>query len=381
MATMFSALRYAALLLLVLSLGACSVFSSKSAYEKSREGRALEVPPNLSYNPGNAALEVPQIAPSSATFSHYSQAGQNGSNTATVAAESGVVAANGSTQNPSRPGVRIMRDGAVRWLELDLTPQQVWPKIKDFLEQQGFKITQDDPALGVIETNWREYKAESGDGFFSRLLNKLNSTGLRDRYRFRVEPAASAGKTDVYITQQGLREVATPDNGMDVIQTTWETRPSDPGLEAEMMQRFLVYLGEGKATAGKMLAATPAVAHAHMSTRDGLPVLQVNEVFPRTWRRTGLALDRLGVVVKDRDRSNGLYFIRLAKDFSKQKDSGGWLSGLFSKDKKKAVADQYQLKIEDQGQQCVIKVLTEAGEPDKSPVAKEILKQLLVYLK
>ncbi len=379
-------LKLAVLLVLTASLGACSLFASKSDYDKSRSGKALEVPPDLTYKPGNAALEVPQIAPSSATFSHYSQTaegdnGQAGVTTAPAATSPGQASvAAAPTTSAGAPGVRIMRDGAVRWLEVDMSPQQLWPRIRDFLEQQGYKIKTDDPHLGVIETGWREYKAESGDGFFSRLLNKLNSTGLRDSYRFRVEPAATPGKTDVFITHHGLREVATPDNGTDIVETMWETRPSDPGLEAEMMQRFLIYLGAGKAEAAKMLAATPAVAHASLSRRDDQPVLLVNEVFPRTWRRTGLALDRMGVVVEDRDRSNGLYFIRLPKDFSKSEDKG-WLAGLFSGDKKKPVAERYQLKIEDQGQQCVIRVLDQSGEPDKGPVAEQILKHMLVYLK
>lgn len=379
----FSSVAKCALALpLVLSLSACSLFASKSVYENSRNGRALEVPPDLSYTQGSAALDIPQIAPSSARFSHSARSAQG--NTAVRASASGTATAtatgNSAHIRSGQAGVRILRDGAVRWLELDLTPRQVWPKVRDFLARQGLKITQDDPQLGIIETGWREYKAETADGFFSRLLGKLNSTGLRNRYRFRIEPATIAGKTDVYITQQGLREVATADNGLNVIQTAWETRPTDLGLEAEMMQRFLVYLGESKTVAGKMLAATPAQPHARLARRGAMPVLLVDEVFARTWLRAGLALDRMGVRVTDRDRSHGLYFIGLPKDFSSQQGKG-WLAGLFGRDKKKAVADRYQLKIVAQGSRCVINVLTSTGVPDKGPVAERILKRLLVNLK
>ncbi len=366
---------------LMVSLSACSLFVSKSVYENSRNGRALEVPPDLSYTQGNAALDIPQIAPSSARFSHSARSAQG--NTAVRTSASGAASATGNPAPHARSGqagVRIMRDGAVRWLELDLTPRQVWPKVRDFLSRQGLKITQDNPQLGIIETGWREYKAETADGFFSRLLGKLNSTGLRNRYRFRIEPATTAGKTDVYITQQGLREVATADNGLNIIQTAWETRPTDLGLEAEMMQRFLVYLGEGKTVASKMLAATPAQPHARLARRGAVSVLLVDEVFARTWLRAGLALDRMGVRVTDRDRSNGLYFIGLPKDFSTQQGKS-WLAGLFGGDKEQVVADRYQLKIVAQGPRCVITVLTRTGVADKSPVAERILKQLLVNLK
>ena len=43
---------------------------------------------------------------------------------------------------------------------------------------------------------------------------------------------------------------------------------------------------------------------------DGTLTLAVNDEFDRAWRRVGLALDRVGFVVEDKNRSNGIYFVR-----------------------------------------------------------------------
>jgi outer membrane protein assembly factor BamC len=43
---------------------------------------------------------------------------------------------------------------------------------------------------------------------------------------------------------------------------------------------------------------------------DGTLTLAVNDEFDRAWRRVGLALDRVGFVVEDKNRSNGVYFVR-----------------------------------------------------------------------
>lgn len=376
MSILFRSCRSTAIVLLVALAAGCSAFGGGPNYKSSKSTKPLDMPPDLTLSPGDSQTDVPQIAPRQATFSNYmgKEKGESGDQ------------ANGGGQEASAlagglPGVHMKRDGAIRWLVVDAKPAALWPRVKDFLQRQGFKIAVSEPKLGVMETNWREQKAESDDGFFSTLLHKLNSTGLRDKYRVRLEPAKDPNKTLVFITQRGLKEYATSDNGTDVIQTAWETRPSDPELEAEMTERFLVYLGASKSQAKHVVAeAGPEVSRAKVAQVDGHVSLEVSEVFARTWRRTLLALDRLGVTIEDRDRSNGLYYIRLPKDFFKQKDQG-WLSSLFGGDKSKTPARSYQLRIADHGASTVVQVLSKDGEADDTQVARHILQRLQTYLK
>ena len=47
-----------------------------------------------------------------------------------------------------------------------------------------------------------------------------------------------------------------------------------------------------------------------MLQNNGAGPLVVNDGFDRAWRRVGLALDRIGFTVEDRDRSKGIFFVR-----------------------------------------------------------------------
>ena len=53
-----------------------------------------------------------------------------------------------------------------------------------------------------------------------------------------------------------------------------------------------------------------APARARLVDGQPTPTLQVDDGFDRAWRRVGIALDRSGFTVEDRDRAQGLYFVR-----------------------------------------------------------------------
>jgi outer membrane protein assembly factor BamC len=73
----------------------------------------------------------------------------------------------------------------------------------------------------------------------------------------------------------------------------------------------------------------------------------VDDAFDRAWRRTGLALDRSGLVVVDRNRASGTYFVRPAKSETEKVDEGGfWSSLAFWRDKEgKTAAEQPGYRI------------------------------------
>ncbi|MEG0447011.1 MAG: outer membrane protein assembly factor BamC, partial [Comamonas sp.] len=79
------------------------------------------------------------------------------------------------------------------------------------------------------------------------------------------------------------------------------------------------------AKADKSAAVTSSAAVARMDTVNGQPVLQIEEGFDRAWRRVGVALDRTGFTVEDRDRSRGIYFVRYV-DPNAKGDSKGFFS-------------------------------------------------------
>lgn len=99
---------------------------------------------------------------------------------------------------------------------------------------------------------------------------------------------------------------------------------------------------------------------------DGGALLTVPDGFERAWRRVGLALDRGGFAVEDRDRSNGVYFVRYIDPESdaRRTKEGGFLSGLFgSKRKEKTQTEVFQIRVESSGEASTVRVRSGDGEP------------------
>ena len=295
------------LLALSLALGGCSgslLESKRIDYKSARQiERPLEIPPDLTAPQRDDRFAVPDVSPRGvATYSAYSadRAGQP----ATATASSAVL-------TPSE-SMRIERAGTQRWLVVGGTPEELWPQIKDFWLELGFILDIDSPEIGVMETDWAEDRAKIPQDFIRSSIGKvfdgLFSTPERDKFRTRLEQGKDPGTVEVYISHRGMMEIY-PTEAKD--STIWQPRPADPELEAEMLRRLMVRLGAEEARAEAAVATEQAPERAQItSAADGRVMLVMEEPFDRAWRRVGLALDRIGFTVEDRDRAQGLYFVR-----------------------------------------------------------------------
>jgi len=272
----------------------------------------------------------------------------------------------------------------------DTTPEKLWPVIKDFWQENGFLIKFEAPELGVMETDWAESKAKVAQGGIRGLLGKaldqMYSTSERDKYRTRLDRGIDGRSTEIYISHRGMVEVYTtardPQSSAPG-DTRWQPREADPELEAEFLRRLMMRLGAQEEKA-RTLTANAVPAQQRAEIRKGLngeELLEVFEPFDRVWRRVGLALDRVGFTVEDRDRQKGLYFVRYADPEAESKD--GFLSRLFnSSDRNKA--EQYRVQVVEGGankQTSQVNVLDRNGAADNSKTAQRILALLHEQLK
>jgi outer membrane protein assembly factor BamC len=378
-----SRLSFVGCCLLALALAGCSgtlLESKKIDYKSAGKAAPLEIPPDLTAPSRDDRYAIPESSgKNTATYSVYSadrspQARSQGSGVLPVI----------------NADMRVERSGTQRWLVVPGTPDQFWPRIKDFWQELGFVIKVETPDAGVMETDWAEDRAKIGQDFvrntIGRLLDGLYSTAERDKFRTRIEPGTTPGSTDIFISHRGMVELFVSE-GKD--QTRWQPRPADPDLEAEMLRRLMVYLGaeEKRAVAITAAAADKPLERARLQrSADGSGALEVQEKFDRAWRRVGLALDRVGFTVEDRDRSNGLYFVRYVdpEADNQKKDDKGFLSKLaFWKSDKPSAASQVQYRVsvrEDAGQ-CRVQVFTKEGGVDNSETARKILGLLFEQLK
>jgi outer membrane protein assembly factor BamC len=341
-------------------------------YKSAGKAPSLEVPPDLTQLQRENRYAIPEANRGVATASGYTMRQEARPTTAVVA--------------PSAThDMHVERAGNERWLVVKESPEQLWPQIKDFWQDSGFLISEERPQAGVMETDWAENRAKIPQDFIRSTLGKaldsLYSTGERDKFRTRLERRAD-GSTEIYISHRGMQEVVT---GQQQDGTMWEPRPSDPGLEAEFLSRLMARLGADKAEAKATVAnAVAQPAHAKLVKSGGGEYVQVDEAFDRAWRRVGLALDRVGFTVEDRDRSQGLYFVRYVDPTEDQKASSkGFFSKLFSsgsKDKAKS-AQRYRVSVKETGATSQVAVLDNEGRPESSRTADKILSLLTEQLK
>ena len=88
---------------------------------------------------------------------------------------------------------------------------------------------------------------------------------------------------------------------------------NDAELDAELLRRLMVKLGVEEQKSQTIMAEAVTIKRAEViKESDGSARLLLNDQFDRAWRRVGLALDRIGFVIEDKDRSNGIFFVRYA---------------------------------------------------------------------
>ena len=352
------------------ALAACGSFeipSKKIEYKSAGKLPPLDVPPDLTRPSGDERFVVPDAgARGAATFSAY----QRDREGRTEATGTGAVL-------PTSGDARVERAGTQRWLVVKGEPDKVWPVVKDFWQEIGFIVNVEMPEAGVMETDWAENRARVPDGFIrntlGKLLDSVYSTSERDKFRTRLERGAESGTTEIFISHRGMEEVYTSAARED---TKWQPRPPNPELEAEMLRRMMVRMGVQEERARSMVAGAKQEPRATLRKGGDGAALALNEQFDRAWRRVGLALDRVGFTVEDRDRSKGLYFVRYIDPMidNRTADNRGWFSRLKfwgNDDPKKA--EQYRVLVKDMGERAEVNVLDKEGAPDRSVTANRIL--------
>lgn len=347
--------------ILLFSLASCGTVGSENKRIDYRSGAvqapSLEVPPDLTSPASDERYRVPLgEGETITTYSEYNKSG---------AAQG----RNGSTILPEVKGARLERSGTQRWLVVNDKPENVWPVVKAFWQENGLPIKSEDQTAGVMETDWVENRAKIPQGglrnIIGKLFDNLYSSGERDQYRTRLERGKDGMSTEIYITHRGLEETGDADKNT----STWRARANDPEMEAIMLQRLMVRFGGTSTQAASVKVSNEALAAVNASgpagaagiqeIYDGSRIIVVNDAFDKSWRRVGLAIEHAGLEVEDKDRVKGIYFLRQTKAES------GWLDKLqFWKDSKDT-NKRYRVNVKESGTACEVSVTDQDGASDK----------------
>ena len=367
--------------LLALPMAALALISCKSVtsndtvdYKSSGAVRG----PNLSYPPDLITAQADRryiVQDGTATMSEYNAAVKKSAQMRTNVM-TGI------------PGMRIAKDGERRWLVVEKPAPELYPQVKDFWQENGFLLVVDSPSTGIMETDWAENRAKIAQDWIRSTiggaLDSIYDTGERDKYKTRLE-VTKPSETEIYITQRGAIEKCVTDSTTTACNSTiWTSRPNDPELEAVFLARLMERLGMTQEQAKAMVAAplgpkTPKAKFVQEGNNKGY--IELSAGFDRSWRDIGLALDRSNFTVEDRNRSQGVYFVRYvnAKDVG---DSKGFFSNLFSgKDDSKLQAKKYQVIVKSTGENSSNVYVQDAdGKPENTPAGFQLLTLLTEQL-
>ena len=285
----------------------------------------LEVPPDLT-NPDQGNLyQVPagSGAVRASDLSRRTSATQQAANSEVL---------------KSVKGVRLERDGNQRWVEVQgKSPAEIWPLLKAFWQENGFDIKSEEPGIGQMETEWAENRAKIPQDGLRRLLDKVGlggiySTSERDKFIIRIEQSKN-GTTDVFFAHKGMKEVYA-DKNKDT--TTWQPAANDPNLEAAFLARFMQYMGVDQQQAENALTQSVAKRSGNELARIDGNTLLVSGDYGRNWRRTALALDRIGLNVLGQNIERHAFLVQQAPNESEAVSTKkpGFFSRMFGKGKK-----------------------------------------------
>jgi uncharacterized lipoprotein len=119
-------------------------------------------------------------------------------------------------------------------------------------------------------------------------------------------------------------------------------------------------------------AALPASEQAGLSSLREVPggstIIVMNDPFDRSWRKVGLALEGSGLVVDDKDREKGIYYLRPVRL------DRGWLDKLMFWKSEEDTRRHYRVKVKDGGASCEVSIADQDGASNK--VSKQMLEAI-----
>ena len=317
-------------------------------YVNSSKAEKLQLPPDLSEYETSDTYNVPGAATSYTDF-------ENQRNKKIEKVE--------LLKEPD--DIKLVKSGNFRWLIVNKSPDKIWPHLEDFWYEQGFNMKKMNRRLGVMETEWtvpEDIEDELSIGETMDVwLASLTGSDEKTKFRTRLEKGSQKNTTEIFISHRKQEGVSSA--GIERIKRSKEgtydpsrvyqipeyksdddpKKPALPGdsqltetdveVNAEIMRRLLVFLGLQDLDAEKRIENPQIIVKAKLINNENGNTIELNDPFDRSWRRVSIALDMIGFLTEDRDRSKGLYYVTytdldIGDADKKAKEEEGWLDSI-----------------------------------------------------
>ncbi len=277
----------------------------------------------------------------------------------------------------NRGEVRIQRLSQRRWLAIPESPTTVWPKLKQFLAENGLAVTYEEPTQGRIDTDWflvapvqdQKYR----DVVRLVLQEKRQAEGLKtgkERLRLRLEGGLQDQSSEIHLRHENDSQGVPSAIGLASLA---KVNSALPTAEDELLKELGAYIAArvSEQTVSRVASNISGVNKAEMDRNpDGSPVLRLRLDFERAWAAVSKALENGGVEVTGDDSATGTYNIRVSDAVFSGEEPGFFKRMVtFGGDKPKDL----KIQLEGQGEEFTVLVQEVSGEPVDKDLAQQVL--------
>lgn len=276
------------------------------------------------------------------------------------------------TREEEDRGVRIQRFDDRSWIVAPDPPATVWPRVKQFLSDNGIAVASEMPREGIMESEWFLVEDEAYRDVVRSTIVEAGDPEPRQQLRLRVEQAVRRGATEIHLAQHGAPTI--PDD------VDWDSGSAGPA-QSELLTELAGYLAAEVGGGSISLVAQEIAAEAKaevIRSSEAAPTLRLRLAFPRAWATVASALENAEITIDASEREDRVYRIRY-NEAQFRGEEQGWFARLFSfgSADPDAPGEPYVLRLEPAGDGFDVRVLDE----DENPVDRETSEQILLVLR
>ena len=267
--------------------------------------------------------------------------------------------------------IKIQKLGDKSWIVLADAPEQIWPLVRQLMEDSGVGVAREDPPAGILETDWFTVAPDASD-----LLRTAVGTGLSqqeqpvegrwlDRVLLRIERGIRVGSSEVHVVH--YRTKSERDGAIDTSTV--------PEVEGELITQIADYLAQGVALSPVSMVGREIASERKariVEDESGAPTLVLHIGFDRAWATVDGALERAEVEVVEADRDNATFHAVLRAE-----TRPGFFARIFSGRDSQGTPVTLLLQQRDDG--VVVEVRDAGGRPVPRDVAEHVLLTLREY--
>ena len=246
--------------------------------------------------------------------------------------------------NDNRDEVRIQALGDRRWLVVPEAPTTVWPKLKQFLAENGVVLGLDAPGMGRINTEWLRVEDKSYRDVVRTLVKDAKQAGGlaegQDRFLIRVEQGLRTLTTEVHIRHENDSLTLPVRDNIENLNSLYSDLDA---AEGDFLNEIGAYIAAkvSEQTVSKVALQIGSSEKAELTLdANGDPLLKLYLDYERAWATLGQALDNAEIEITNLDREAGVFFVVVPSSLlTGEEGSGFFCRFTFSCDANKASYD------------------------------------------